>query len=52
MMSVSRVNKKNPIAKILRDRRYKQTIIKNKKKYNRKEKKNETIKEFQFSRTN
>ena len=31
-------NKKNPIAKILRDRRYRQLVIKNKKAYKRKEK--------------
>tara|TARA_R100001594_G_scaffold50052_1_gene83171 strand:+ start:118 stop:231 length:114 start_codon:yes stop_codon:yes gene_type:complete len=30
--------KKNPIAKILRDRRYRQLVIKNKKVYNRKRK--------------
>jgi hypothetical protein len=36
MMSVSRVNKKNPIAKILRDRRYRQLVLKDKKKYDRK----------------
>jgi len=35
-MNVSRVNKKNPIAKVLRDRRYRQLVIKNKKVHNRK----------------
>ena len=30
--------KKNPVAKILRDRRYRQLVIKNKKAYKRKEK--------------
>tara|TARA_R100001244_G_scaffold87678_1_gene67003 strand:+ start:10 stop:162 length:153 start_codon:yes stop_codon:yes gene_type:complete len=40
------LNKKNPIAKSLKNRRYKQTIISSKKLYNRKEKKNEIIKEF------
>ena len=46
------LNKKNPIAKSLKNRRYKQTIINSKKLYNRKEKKNETIKEFQSGGTN
>ena len=32
----SSLNKKNPIAKILKDRRYRQLVIKNKKVYNRK----------------
>jgi len=32
------LNKKNPIAKILRDRRYRQLVIKNKKAYKRKKK--------------
>ena len=36
MMSVSRVSKKNPIAKVLRDRRYRQLVVKNKKAYDRK----------------
>lgn len=31
-----RVTKINPIAKLLRDRKYKPQVIKNKKKYNRK----------------
>ena len=31
--------KKNPIAKILRDRRYRQLVIKNKKAYDRKKRK-------------
>ena len=30
------LNKKNPIAKFLRNRRYRQLVIKNKKAYNRK----------------
>ncbi len=30
------MNKKNPIAKILNDRRYRQVVVKNKKVYNRK----------------
>jgi hypothetical protein len=30
------LNKKNPIAKYLRDRRYRQIVIKNKKAYDRK----------------
>ncbi len=32
----SSLNKKNPVAKILRDRRYRQLVIKNKKAYDRK----------------
>ena len=35
----SSLNKKNPIAKILRDRRYRQLVIKNKKAYDRKKRK-------------
>jgi hypothetical protein len=43
-MNVSRVNKKNPMAKYLKDRRYRQLVIKNKKAYNRK-KKNDSIRQ-------
>jgi len=34
------LNKKNPIAKQLRQRRYRMLVVKNKKKYNRKRYKN------------
>jgi hypothetical protein len=37
-LSLSRRKNKNPIAKILRDRRYRQLVIKNKKVYKRKNK--------------
>jgi hypothetical protein len=39
--------KHNPIAKSLKNRKYKQTIINSKKIYSRKEGKNEIIKELQ-----
>jgi hypothetical protein len=42
---------KNPIAKSLKDKRYRQTIINSKKIYSRKGKKNEIIKELQSSGT-
>ena len=45
------LNKRNPIAKSLNDRRFKQTIINSKKLYNRKGDKNEIIKELQSSGT-
>ena len=38
--------KPNPIARSLKNRKYKQTIINSKKIYSRKGKKNETIKEL------
>ena len=37
------LNKRNNMAKLLRDRRYKQRVIKSKKVYNRKDKKYELI---------
>ncbi len=39
----SSLNKRNNMAKLLRDRRFKQRIIKSKKVYNRKDKKHEFI---------
>jgi hypothetical protein len=42
--------KKNPIARWLRQRRYRMLVIKNKKKYNRR-KNDEIIKELQSSGT-
>ena len=42
---------RNPIAKILENKRYKQSIINSKKIYSRKEEKNEISKELQSSRT-
>ena len=46
MKQTHATKKRNPIATSLKNRRYKQTIINSKKLYNRKEKKNEIIKEF------
>ena len=43
--------KPNPVARSLKNRLYKQTIINSKKIYSREEKKNETIKELQSSGT-
>ena len=43
--------KPNPIARSLKNKKYKQTIINSKKLYSREEKKNETIKELQSSGT-
>jgi len=42
----------NPIAKSLKNKEYKQTIINSKKIYSRKGEKNEIIKELQSSGTN
>ena len=39
----SSLNKRNQMAKLLRDRRYKQRILKSKKVYNRKDKNYESI---------
>tara|TARA_Y100001951_G_scaffold86538_1_gene76967 strand:- start:253 stop:456 length:204 start_codon:yes stop_codon:yes gene_type:complete len=44
-------NRKNPIAKSLKNNRYNQTIINSKKIYSRKGGKNEIIKELQSSGT-
>ena len=43
---------KNPVAKSLKNKEYKQTIINSKKIYSRKGEKNEIIKELQSSGTN
>jgi len=47
----SSLNKRNPIAKSLKNKIFKQTIINSKKLYSRKGDKNEIIKELQSSRT-
>ena len=47
----NRNTKRNPIAKSLKNKEYKQTIINSKKIYSRKGEKNEIIKELQSSGT-
>ena len=51
MESMDDKRTKNPVAKSLKDKRYKQTIINSKKIYSRKGEKNEIIKELQSSGT-